>query len=195
MNSSTSLSEPLAPGAVARPSVNPIVWWVAGGLSLLGVGALAAALMKSPNDSPAPAQPVPVAAAKATTTTTKPPATAKQGNSVTCAHCGTVESVKADKQKGEGTGLGAVGGAVVGGVLGHQVGNGNGKKAMTVLGAVGGGLAGHEIEKHARSTTVYQVQLRMDDGSTRTVTQTTAPAVGARVEVQGNELKPRPAKS
>lgn len=192
MNSSTSLSEPLAPGAVASPSANPIVWWVAGGLSLLGVGALAAALMKSPNDTPAPAQPVPVSATKAAPAKTT--AAPKQTNTVTCAHCGTVESVKAEKQKGEATGLGAVGGAVVGGVVGHQIGNGNGKKAMTVLGAVGGGLAGHEIEKHARSTTVYQVQLRMDDGSTRTVTQTTAPAVGARVEVQGNELKPRPAK-
>lgn len=186
MNSSTSSTE--SPGAVPRPSANPIVWWVAGGLSLLGVGALAGALMNSPKDA---AQPVPTAkpvVAKAT-----PPA-AKQSNTVTCAHCGTVESVKAEKQKGEATGLGAVGGAVIGGVAGHQVGNGNGKKAMTVLGAVGGGLAGHEIEKHARATTVYHVQLRMDDGSTRTVTQSTAPTVGTRVEVQGNELKPRPAK-
>lgn len=154
MNSSTSSIE--SPGAVPRPSANPIVWWVAGGLSLLGVGALAGALMNSPKDA---AQPVPTAkpvVAKAAT-----PAAAKQNNTVTCAHCGTVESVKAE---------------------------------MTVLGAVGGGLAGHEIEKHARATTVYHVQLRMDDGSTRTVTQSTAPTVGARVEVQGNELKPRPAK-
>jgi outer membrane lipoprotein SlyB len=59
-----------------------------------------------------------------------------------------------------------------------------------VLGAVGGGLAGHEVEKQARSTTVYQVQMRMDDGSTRTVTQNTAPAVGARFEVEGSQLKP-----
>jgi outer membrane lipoprotein SlyB len=79
-------------------------------------------------------------------------------------------------------------------VVGHQVGGGNGKKAMTVLGAVGGGLAGHEIEKHARATTVYHVQLRMDDGSKRTVTQTTSPAVGARFDVQGQELKPLAAK-
>jgi outer membrane lipoprotein SlyB len=193
MTGSTSLSpEPLAPGAVPRPSANPIVWWVAGGLSLLGVGALAAALMNSPKEA---ATPVPAAKAAATkTVAAKAAPAAKPPAAVACAHCGTVESVKAEKQKGEATGLGAVGGAVVGGVVGHQVGNGNGKKAMTVLGAVGGGLAGHEIEKHARSTTVYQVQLRMDDGSTRTVTQTTAPAVGARVEVQGNELKPRPAK-
>ena len=50
-------------------------------------------------------------------------------------------------------------------------------------GAVGGGFAGHEIEKQARATTVYKVTVRMDDGSTRTVTQHTAPAVGARIQL------------
>ena len=67
------------------------------------------------------------------------------------------------------SGVGAVAGGVVGGLLGHQVGGGNGKKAMTVIGAVGGGVAGHEIEKQARATTVYKVTVRMDDGSLRTV--------------------------
>ena len=62
-------------------------------------------------------------------------------------------------------------------------GGGNGKKAMTVLGAVGGGFAGHEIEKQARATTVYKVHVRMDDGTTRTVTQSTAPTVGARIQL------------
>ena len=45
------------------------------------------------------------------------------------------------------------------------------------------GGAGHEIEKQARATTVYKVTVRMDDGSTRTVTQHTAPAVGARIQL------------
>jgi uncharacterized protein YcfJ len=40
-----------------------------------------------------------------------------------------------------GTGLGAV----VGGVLGHQVGGGNGKKLATVAGALIGGYAGNEV--------------------------------------------------
>jgi len=91
--------------------------------------------------------------------------------------------------KGEGTGLGAIGGAVVGGALGNQVGKGNGRKAMTVLGAVGGGLAGHEIEKRARSEKHYEVRVRMDDGSVRTLTQKTAPTPGARVTVDGNTLR------
>jgi outer membrane lipoprotein SlyB len=99
-----------------------------------------------------------------------------------------VESVQAVKKKGEGSGVGAVGGAVVGGVLGHQVGGGRGKDAMTVLGAIGGGLAGNEIEKNVRAETVYTVQVRMDDGSVRTLTQKTAPTVGARVTVDNNGL-------
>ena len=100
-----------------------------------------------------------------------------------CRDCGVVEKVVAVKVKGEGTGLGAVAGGVVGGVLGNQVGGGNGKRAMTVVGAVGGGLAGHEIEKQARASTVYKVTVRMDDGSVRTVTQSSAPSVGARIRL------------
>ena len=106
-----------------------------------------------------------------------------------CAHCGTVESVQAVKQAGEGSGLGAVAGGVLGGVVGNQIGGGNGRKAMTVLGAIGGGVAGHQIEKSVRSTTVYSVRVRMDDGTLRTVTQSQAPAVGARVKVEGSTLR------
>jgi outer membrane lipoprotein SlyB len=161
--------------------VKPFVWWLAGGLGLLGAGALAAALVAGPAADPA----------GSSLASGKPPkaATAPATLTARCDSCGTVESVQAEKHKGEGTGLGAVGGAVLGGVVGHQLGDGNGKKALTVLGAVGGGLAGHEVEKQARSSTVYRVQMRMDDGSVRTVVQNTAPAVGARFEVNGTQLK------
>ena len=186
-----SSNEMPAPGAVQRSTLpKPIVWWL-GGLGLVGAGALAASLVTaSKSDTP----PQPASTTVASTTSTTPakvskPAPTKLASAV-CSNCGTVESVKSEKHKGEGTGLGAVGGAVLGGVVGHQLGGGNGKKALTVLGAVGGGLAGHEAEKQVRATTVYHVQMRMDDGSTRTVTQNTAPAVGARFEVEGSQLKP-----
>lgn len=106
-----------------------------------------------------------------------------------CSSCGVVQSVTPVQQKGEGTGVGAVGGAVVGGLLGNQMGGGNGKKAMTVIGAVGGGMAGHEVEKRARGTTVYRVSVRMNDGSIRTVTQATPPTVGQKVTVSGNQVR------
>jgi outer membrane lipoprotein SlyB len=60
---------------------------------------------------------------------------------------------------------------------------------MTILGAVGGGLAGNEIEKNVRKETVYEVRVRMDDGSVRTLTQKTAPTPGTRVTVDGNALR------
>ena len=118
-----------------------------------------------------------------------------QRSASVCATCGKVESVSTVKQKGEGTGLGVVGGAVVGGLLGSQIGGGSGKNAMAVLGAVGGGVAGNEVEKRARATTVYQVRVRMDDGTTRTVTQSTAPAVGQKVTVEGSTLRTRASTS
>lgn len=107
-----------------------------------------------------------------------------------CANCGVIESVRAVQQKGQGSGVGAVAGGVIGGLVGNQMGKGDGKTAMTVLGAIGGGLAGNEVEKHQKASTVYEVRVRMDDGSTRTLTQSAQPAVGARVEVDGKTLRP-----
>lgn len=109
---------------------------------------------------------------------------------VACANCGVVESVTPVQRKGEGTGLGAVAGGVIGGVIGNQMGGGSGKQAMTVIGAVGGGVAGHEIEKRARSTTEYQLRIRMADGTLRTVTQARSIAVGQPVQVDGQKVTP-----
>ena len=120
----------------------------------------------------------------------KPAAPARTA-AASCAACGVVEAVTPVQKKGEGTGVGAVGGAVVGGLIGSQMGGGDGKKAMAVLGAVGGGMAGHEIEKRQRATTLYQVKVRMEDGTHRTVTQATAPVVGQKVTVEGTQLKAR----
>jgi outer membrane lipoprotein SlyB len=106
-----------------------------------------------------------------------------------CASCGTVESVQAIQQKGEGSGLGVAGGAVAGGLLGHQVGGGNGKTAMTVLGAVGGAFAGNEVEKRMKATTVYDVSVRMEDGSVRTFRQSQPIAAGTKVQAEGTTLR------
>lgn len=116
----------------------------------------------------------------------KTPIQAKQP---ACANCGTVESVNEVKKEGEGSGLGAVGGAVAGGLLGNQFGSGKGKTAMTVAGAVGGGFAGNAVEKKVRSETVYDVNVRMQDGSLRTVQESQAYAIGTKVVVDGNTLK------
>lgn len=106
-----------------------------------------------------------------------------------CQVCGTVESVRAIKVKGEGTGVGAVAGGVLGGVVGHQLGGGTGKTALTILGAVGGVAAGHEVEKRARGETVFDVSVRMNDGSHRVVRQKQSVAIGTRVTVEGGTLR------
>jgi outer membrane lipoprotein SlyB len=156
----------------------------------------------APAPAVAPHKPAPVAAHSAPrheTTTARAPSGdrvessgVREAGRVTaqaCASCGVIESVTPVQQKGEGTGVGAVAGGVVGGALGNQMGHGNGRAAMTILGAIGGGLAGNEIEKRTRSETVYQVAVRMDDGSLRTITQRTAPTAGQRVTVQGQTIK------
>lgn len=86
-----------------------------------------------------------------------------------CGNCGTIESVRAIQQAApqNGIGIGAVAGAVLGGILGHQVGGGDGRKLATVAGAVGGGFAGNEVERRTRTTTSYAIRVRMEDGSTR----------------------------
>ena len=43
-------------------------------------------------------------------------------------------------------------GAVVGGLLGNQIGGGTGKKIATVAGAVGGGYAGNQVQGVCRPT-------------------------------------------
>jgi outer membrane lipoprotein SlyB len=106
-----------------------------------------------------------------------------------CDSCGTIAGVTAVTREGQGSGVGAVAGGVVGAVLGNQVGQGNGRTAATILGAVGGGWAGNKIEKNVKKQTVYAVRVRMDDGSVRNFEQAAAPAVGAKVTVDGNTLR------
>ena len=110
-----------------------------------------------------------------------------------CPDCGIVESVKAIQQKGQGSGLGAIAGGVVGGLLGNQVGAGHGRDLATVVGAVAGGFAGNEVEKTRKTTSQYQVVVRFEDGTSRVITQQSAPPwqAGDRVKVVNGEVLPR----
>lgn len=93
-----------------------------------------------------------------------------------CADCGVIESVQEIDTKGKGgSGIGVVGGAVVGGLLGNQVGGGRGQDVMTVVGAVGGAVAGNEVEKRVNSTKSYNITVRLDDGTSRVISQASAP--------------------
>lgn len=92
-----------------------------------------------------------------------------------CETCGLVQSVKQVKIKGEGGAVGLVGGAVVGGVLGNQIGGGTGKTLATVGGAVGGAYVGNEIQKNVSSKIVWQSKIKMRDGTVVTHNQDAQP--------------------
>jgi outer membrane lipoprotein SlyB len=160
--------------------------WVAGIAIILfcgaGIGAIMGWIPSSRSQTPDPAVPV---------TTANPPAVPEKTVAATqhrkhvedgypaqvrCDTCGVVESTREIDTKGQGSGLGVVGGAVVGGLLGNQVGNGRGKDLATIAGVVGGGYAGNEVEKRSRSTKSYEVTVRMDSGSTRVISLAAAPS-------------------
>lgn len=108
---------------------------------------------------------------------------------------GVVQSIELVQQStastgigGSGIGIGAIAGAVVGGVLGNQVGDGSGQTIATVAGAAGGAYVGDKIEKSRQqntATNAYRVTVRMDSGSYQTLTQNTNTGlrVGDRVRI------------
>lgn len=108
-----------------------------------------------------------------------------------CSNCGNVESVRTIKQRAQGSGLGAAGGAVLGGLLGNQVGGGTGRTIATAAGAIGGAVVGNQVEGNMKATTTYEIRVRLDDGTVRTFNQSSAPAwrSGDRVRIVKGRLR------
>jgi outer membrane lipoprotein SlyB len=170
-------------------SLHPLAW-VAGIAIVVFCGVGAAAFMGWIGSSSAkPLEPSPItqldnppqprAAAER-------PHVARVAVAAICHECGVVQSVQEVDSKGAGgSGVGYAGGAVVGGVLGHQVGEGNGNKLATVVGAVGGALLGNEAEKRVNTSKAFDITVRFDDGSSRVISEATASPwrVGDKVKV------------
>ncbi len=110
---------------------------------------------------------------------------------VACAQCGVVEAVIA-QPRGDGTssGLGAAAGAALGGWLANQFGSGDGKNFATILGMLGGTWAGNMLEKQFRQGTAFRIDVRMPDGSLRSIDHSSSLPVGSVVRVDGNSLSP-----
>ena len=102
---------------------------------------------------------------------------------------GTVESIRSQTVQNNNATLGALGGALVGGILGNQVGQGSGRTAATVVGAAGGAYAGNRMA--SGSSLVWIIGIRYDDGSLATIQQASSPAVriGDRVRVSNNGME------
>ena len=108
---------------------------------------------------------------------------------------GVIESIQETRGQpaATGPGAGAVVGGVVGGLLGNQVGKGNGKTAATVAGVVGGALVGNQVDQSNRAQAtadVFQVNIRLDNGSRIAVTQDNVNdlRIGNRVRIENGRV-------
>ncbi len=70
-----------------------------------------------------------------------------QAANTQAANSQTANTQTAHKPAAQNSPVGIGVGAVIGGVLGNQVGSGDGKTLATILGAVGGGYIGNEVAK------------------------------------------------
>ena len=105
-----------------------------------------------------------------------------------CATCGVIDSYSAVTVQGQNNGVGAVAGGVGGALIGSKIAGRGNHTLGGIIGAVGGGLLGNAVETHQRKSTAYDVRVRMNDGSVRTVRQSTVPTVGTHVRIDGNAL-------
>ncbi|MDN4060479.1 glycine zipper 2TM domain-containing protein [Massilia sp. YIM B02769] len=181
--------------ALPDPAADPLAGQAAGAAALAPAAAAAPAYPAqqvaqgyAPAPAPAPAEPAPVTHPKAAN---KPVQVAAADTPKWCGNCGNVESVRAIKQRAQGSGLGAAGGAVVGGLLGNQIGGGHGRQLATVAGAIGGAVVGNQVEGNMKATTSYEIRVRLDDGTLRTFHQNSQPQWrnGDRVRIVKGRLR------
>lgn len=88
----------------------------------------------------------------------------------------------------EGIGVGAVGGAVLGGIAGSTVGGGTGRYLGAAAGALGGGLLGNTIENRATRQKGIEIEVKLENGQRVSVVQSADQAfsVGQRVRIVGS---------
>jgi outer membrane lipoprotein SlyB len=122
--------------------------------------------------------------------TAAPAATNYPQNTNVYTQYGVVQSIELVQQNvapNSGIGAGTIAGALVGGILGHQVGGGSGNTAATVLGAAGGAYVGNQMEKNQATQQVnaYKLNIRLNNGTYQAITQSSADdiRVGDRVQI------------
>ena len=115
-----------------------------------------------------------------------------------CGTCGTVQRIEqvrlADRQENQSIGMGAVLGAIVGGVAGSNIGHGDTRTVATVAGAAVGGVIGHAVQSNNNQDRYqqdgYRVNVNLDDGRWAQVTQLENPGlrVGSRVIIRDEQV-------
>jgi uncharacterized protein YcfJ len=139
-----------------RTRIHPMMAFAAGSValvSLVGAASIAGLLPNShasnaPNDAPVPIAAVAPAPAPVQAVAPQPEPRRVVEHKTIVHHTYAPQPVApapAPVAQNSVVGMGI--GAVVGGLLGNQVGSGNGRKLATIAGAIGGGYAGNEIAK------------------------------------------------
>lgn len=79
---------------------------------------------------------------------------------------GKVSSIDVVSASSRTSGGGAVLGAVLGAVVGRQIGSGSGRDVATGLGAIGGAVIGNTVEARRKGEAdVYRISVQLDNGS------------------------------
>ena len=109
-----------------------------------------------------------------------------------CDRCGKVETIRQVTAKDQWTPLGSVpSSSDLGptGVAVYQIGPGFSNQGQVFIGAAGGGV--YQTRANQRNVTRWEVVVKMDDGSSRSVIQNYEPlyVVGDRVHVFGTQLE------
>lgn len=111
---------------------------------------------------------------------------APAASSKVCASCGKVLSVKVVEKEGKAGAVGMVAGGVAGALLGNQVGSGTGRTVATVAGAAGGAYAGNKIEQKMKTTKVWEVAVRFENGEEKTFSFDKDPGFASGTEVKAS---------
>lgn len=96
---------------------------------------------------------------------------AQSGQSVAYGTIVAIRPVQIQADSRAGGLLGTGGGAIIGGLLGSQVGGGSGRQLATVAGALGGSVAGSAAEDRANRVAALEMEIRRDDGTDVVVVQ------------------------
>lgn len=121
---------------------------------------------------------------------------AKQIQTVTFGTLVSVRPVQIQGDESSNT-IGAVGGAVLGGLLGNTIGGGTGRTLATAAGAVAGGVAGNSVGELAGRTSGYELEIRTDNKENIVVVQKAgntkfSPGQRVRMARSGNTLTVSP---
>ena len=83
----------------------------------------------------------------------------------------TVLSVRPVTLQGQDTGVGTVGGAVIGGIAGSNVGGPRTGGIVGIVGAIAGGLIGNAVERDATKENALEILVQLRNGDRRAVIQ------------------------